>query len=1002
MIPHQLTLTNFLSYRETATLDLHDIHLACISGLNGAGKSTILDGITWALFGQSRSKSDDDIVNRIAASNGHAAEVEFVFELEGSVYRVIRRKQARRTSELELQIRSGEEAVGWRTITEARQKETQLALNQLLRMNYEIFTNASFLLQGEADEFTTKTPDKRKQILSEILGVSRWEGYKALATEKRKETETDVTLIARQMADIELELTEESERRQALEFAVSHEQSLIAQLEAQEKLRAQISQTRLMADQQRQLIERLTSDLARSKGKLQQIEADQAGRQAELTQYQQIMEGRREIEQRYEEWQRLEVQLSVWQEKSDTFNLLLSERRPHEMTVAAVKAGLEQQQRELETQREMVESVTVEKEQLVAKLSTDQALLTELKAQITELAAQRREWEDVRSELLRLEAEWQLWDQEHTQLIGQRRQIDQLRQEQSGIATEKQAAEEKLALIMAELASLTRDEQVLADKRAAQSALKAEQTALFDLMQKQKERIDRLQVADREAAEHTCPLCGQEMSEEHRAGVLKQLESEGKGQGDRYRANKANLEELESEIKSLREAIQRRQVVEKERNVFQQRATRAEARLSETDATLTKWDNSPNPVRLSELELNLADQSKVDDLRHRLVQLEPASRKLEALEAQKQQTQSAIFVVEARLSQIDIFLKDWEEVKSPLLKKVSGQLSDGNYAAEAFAALREIEGQLETIGYDPAAHQSARVRRGELMDAVERHRLLQSAEAAVKPLTETLADLERRHHENEARITELVNEQNAAEQFLEELEAAATDWQMVEKGVLDLREEVAIAGRAVGAARQRVDVLEALRRNITELLKEKRSGEQRVALLKELEQACGRRGVQALLIESALPEIEDYANQLLEELSGGEMQVKFETQRELKTSSNQAETLDIKISDGTGERPYENYSGGEKFRVNFAIRLALSQILARRAGARLKMLVIDEGFGSQDMQGRQRLVEAINAVQDDFACILVITHIDELRDKFPVRIEVEKSARGSEIQVIAV
>jgi exonuclease SbcC len=94
------------------------------------------------------------------------------------------------------------------------------------------------------------------------------------------------------------------------------------------------------------------------------------------------------------------------------------------------------------------------------------------------------------------------------------------------------------------------------------------------------------------------------------------------------------------------------------------------------------------------------------------------------------------------------------------------------------------------------------------------------------------------------------------------------------------------------------------------------------------------------------------------------------------------------------------FSGGEAFRVNFAVRLALSEVLAQRAGARLQTLVIDEGFGSQDAQGRQRLVEAINTVREDFAKILVITHIDELKDAFPVRIEVEKTSRGSVVQVI--
>ncbi|HWQ83560.1 MAG TPA: SbcC/MukB-like Walker B domain-containing protein, partial [Anaerolineales bacterium] len=99
------------------------------------------------------------------------------------------------------------------------------------------------------------------------------------------------------------------------------------------------------------------------------------------------------------------------------------------------------------------------------------------------------------------------------------------------------------------------------------------------------------------------------------------------------------------------------------------------------------------------------------------------------------------------------------------------------------------------------------------------------------------------------------------------------------------------------------------------------------------------------------------------------------------------------------QRDYEMFSGGEAFRVNFAIRLALSEILAQRAGARLQTLVIDEGFGSQDALGRQRLIEAINMVREDFAKILVITHIDELKDAFPNRIEVEKTDRGSTVRV---
>jgi DNA repair protein SbcC/Rad50 len=200
-----------------------------------------------------------------------------------------------------------------------------------------------------------------------------------------------------------------------------------------------------------------------------------------------------------------------------------------------------------------------------------------------------------------------------------------------------------------------------------------------------------------------------------------------------------------------------------------------------------------------------------------------------------------------------------------------------------------------------------------------------------------------------------------------------------------------------------VTVLETLKVRKAGFLEERAEITQGIADLKQLERAFGKDGIPALLIEQALPEIEETTNTLLSRLSNGRMSFNFVTQREYKDANR----------DDLGKRrwiwssvtmwvsaDYEMFSGGEAFRVNFSIRLALSQVLARRAGARLQTLVIDEGFGSQDAQGRQRLVEAINLVKDDFEKILVITHLEELKEAFPTRIEVEKTAEGSQLRVM--
>jgi exonuclease SbcC len=172
-----------------------------------------------------------------------------------------------------------------------------------------------------------------------------------------------------------------------------------------------------------------------------------------------------------------------------------------------------------------------------------------------------------------------------------------------------------------------------------------------------------------------------------------------------------------------------------------------------------------------------------------------------------------------------------------------------------------------------------------------------------------------------------------------------------------------------------------------------------LSIYRELQTAFGKKGVQALLIESAIPEIEDEANRLLSRMTDGRMNIRFETQREAKSGDSTIETLDILIADEAGTRDYELYSGGEAFRINFAIRIAISKVLARRAGARLQTLMIDEGFGTQDAQGRERLVEAITAIQGDFERLIVITHIDELKDAFPVRIDVWKTTDGSQVTI---
>jgi exonuclease SbcC len=213
-----------------------------------------------------------------------------------------------------------------------------------------------------------------------------------------------------------------------------------------------------------------------------------------------------------------------------------------------------------------------------------------------------------------------------------------------------------------------------------------------------------------------------------------------------------------------------------------------------------------------------------------------------------------------------------------------------------------------------------------------------------------------------------------------------------------LRHEKRMSDERVGGARQKLAALSALKELREKRLIDRAALAEDLGHYEDLREAFSKRGVPAMIIETAVPELERSANELLGRMTEGRMAVRIETQREIK-SGELREALDIIISDELGTRPYDLYSGGESFRINFAIRIALSRLLAHRAGAQLRSLYIDEGFGTQDAAGREQLVAAINSIQEDFDLILVITHIDEMKDAFPARIEVTKTPQGSRFEL---
>jgi DNA repair protein SbcC/Rad50 len=853
MIPLHLRIAGFLSYHDPVELDFTSIDLACISGHNGAGKSSLLDAITWSLFGEARGKSSDVINLR---QDVKAAEVALTFQHEENTYRVQRTLPRNKNTMLEFQVRT---QTGWKPLTEKTTRETQARIEQTLRLDFDTFVNASFFLQGKADQFTQQNATRRKEVLSNILGLEMWEDYKNKTAEKRKSLEREVDEIDGRIREIDAELAEEDLRKARLAELETGLKQLSTQRTAQEVVLENIRRNAALIGEQRKMTVMLSDRLERERSARAGLEERLATKQADRESYADLIHRSREIESAYKAWQKSRKELEEWDSIASQFRDHEKERAPLVEVIAVERAKLEEEQRAL----------SVEEETIHDQKSTIEGLQTEIE----------------RAERALQDAEAKVTERLH-------------------LEGERNSARERLA------------------------ELKAENEALKTDMNELKERIDSLKAAEGV----TCPLCGQELSAEHREATLIQLESEGKQKGDRFRANQGESSNLTQQITNY------------------------------------------------EVQITLLGSAENERVRYA----------------------SEVSILTERIETLQRFAKEWEASGKKRLKEVNKFLQGNKYAVDEQKQLAKLDKQLEKLGYDVSAHDAARDKELELRAVEEEYANLKSAREVSKQIEGEIANLKGEIKNRESEMGTLEAEHQTARANLEAAQAGAPNLDEAERELFRLREEENKTRAALGGAQQRVDILETLRSRKSGYEKKCEELQKQIGRHRTLERAFGKDGVPALLIEQALPQIEDKANELLDRLSDGQMSIRFATQTEYKDKRRDdlRETLEIQISDGAGIRNYEMYSGGEAFRVNFAIRLALSKILAQRKGARLQTLVIDEGFGSQDTQGRQRLIEAINLVKGDFAKILVITHLDELKDAFPTRIEVQKTEHGSAIEVI--
>lgn len=338
--------------------------------------------------------------------------------------------------------------------------------------------------------------------------------------------------------------------------------------------------------------------------------------------------------------------------------------------------------------------------------------------------------------------------------------------------------------------------------------------------------------------------------------------------------------------------------------------------------------------------------------------------------------------------------------KNELLQQLEQQCAEKLARQESTTARRDdLQQQTADLEAELAPLPGLTARAGDLQRWARLKDEISAAREAAANAKERITAIDREIASKNVRKEELENEKNSLVIDTLDYDRLNRDLDHFQVVLQDRRRQFAALAEQIGGIKAVLAALEADQQERDRLATDLEPKSKRWTRYQTLIKAFGRDGIPALIIENAVPQLERIANEILGQMSKGKHYIRFETQRELKSRDGIAETLDIMIGDWTAERPYETFSGGEQLRIDYAIRFALAELLAQRAGSKVEWLTIDEGLGSQDAEHRALVLEAIKSVAGRFRRVLVITHIEDAQAAFDQVIRFENSDGGVGVQV---
>ncbi|AWN23695.1 chromosome segregation protein SMC [Deinococcus irradiatisoli] len=1059
MRPVQLTLRGFMPFREEVEIDFTDLQLFAIQGATGSGKSSLLDAITYALYGETDRLGQTGL-DALISTGEKSFAVSLTFESGGQMYRVSRTK-GRKQAENQVRIEQAAEGGGerrWLNLSDNTTRATQNRISRLLGLDFRSFTRAVMLPQGKFDALLRGSKAERQKLLGELTNIGHVAEMHAHASERAKTLKFELAgvhhLLEGEYAGVSqealLELRAERERCESEAQTLGDDrdalQAELTRLRAQESLHrefeaaghrlasldAQAADLHLGA--QRAERARSVAGALPLLGAAQEAQAaaQRAGEDARQAASALAAANAALVGAAGRERAALEAQTSGAEQASEQLERAERVAQARPLLTASAQTGQLRQRAEYGVLAAQTALKQAELQQAAAERAEQAA--AEQAGRIPDLEARAELLKNAEADLARLKRaggnvqtshpDPLPWDEDaHHAAREAAHKLEQLRAEKIKLESEKAGlsagrarhteSEQLQRQELAEMEQLTQDGRILKaelDRAEAELAAAREQAGLSAYRA-------HLHLGQ------PCPLCEQTVRTLPGGPLADVTALEAAAAATRQR-----LEERRDRFKNLRASttVRARQLEDKARELADWEAALSDR---ESDVRLGEAKYSGDePQRALRLLAGLAR-------RVQLAGRDPAGERQRVL-AEIAELRAGLDAARSARSQAGAVVAAAQATHQAARQTLSERAAEAERAEaalqNALATLQLSAEQVQAAGDPAEARRAAQQRLRELAAEVETARQVQAqaqalqaaaaarAQAAGQRAEERQAEAERASSALQAVLgvlklsAEEVQRAALDEEEIRRLEAA---WRrhLAEREQL-LAERAALQAKLGGAAfdparltQAQRDLyaaeaaLTAARGRIGELSESLRAGAERLQRKTELQAQAGR-------LSGAV----DLWTTLTNSLRANEFQQYLLQDVESRLLAGAGELLHD-ISDGryrlaldggdyvvqdlwnAGEtRGVKTLSGGETFLASLSLAIALSDYLA---GNRiLGALFLDEGFGTLDPQALESVAGALENLRTQGRMVGVITHVESLSERLPSRLLVSKSVAGSSVQ----